>query len=125
MLDGIKKIWNNDTLYGHTLTTLPNKLWNFSTSDKLVTYTQPDPGTARRIFLIFEGYICTEKYPNGTIKRTQIGTNSLLLKYSEIGIRRIGGTFLTAGAAITAAPLGFAIKVIQNTFHKVIQDTFM
>lgn len=116
MLDCIKKIWNDDTLYGHCLTTLPNTMWNFATSDKLVTYTKPDPGSAERVFLIFEKYTRTEKYPNGAIKRTEAGTNSLLFKYSEIGFRRIVGTLLTAGATITAAPLGFAIKIIQNTF---------
>lgn len=115
MLDCIKKIWNDDTLYGHCLTTLPSAMWNFATSDKLVTYTTPDPGTAERFFLIFEKYTRTERYPSGDI-RTECGTNSLLFKYSEIGFRIIVGTLLTAGATITAAPLGFAIKIIQNTF---------
>jgi predicted transposase YbfD/YdcC len=50
-------------------------------SDKLVTYTKPDPGTAERFFLIFEKYTRTEKYPNGAIKRIEAGTNSLLFKY--------------------------------------------
>ena len=114
MLAGIEKIWNDDTLYGHCLTALPNKMLNFATSNKLLTYTKPDSGTAERFFLIFEKYTRTEKYPNGAIITK--GTNSLLFKYSEISFRRIVGCLLAAGATITAAPLGFAIKIIQNTF---------
>lgn len=116
MLGCIKKIWNDDTLYGHSLTTLPETMWKFATSEKLVTYTKPDPGTAERVFLIFEKYKSTESHPNGVLKAAEYGTNSLLLKYSEIGFRRIVGFLLMAGATITVAPLGFAIKIIQNTF---------
>lgn len=42
----ISKIWND----GHYLTTLPSVMWDFATSDKLVTYTKPDPGTAESFF---------------------------------------------------------------------------
>jgi hypothetical protein len=34
-IDSIKQVWNDDTLYGHYLTRLPNKLWGFATSDNL------------------------------------------------------------------------------------------
>ena len=54
-------------------------------------------------------------HPNGVIE-IEGGTNALLALHAEIGFRRILGSLLTAGATITAAPLGFAIKIIQNTF---------
>lgn len=114
MLDCIQKVWNDDTLYGHYLTTLSDSMWNFATSDKLVNYTEPDPGTARRIGFIYESYIKTTTFPNGNLNRFISSTNILPLKYAEIGFRRIVGTLLTA----STAALGFAIKIIQKTFEK-------
>jgi hypothetical protein len=110
MLNFIQKTWNDPSLYGHCLTSLPNKLWSFSTSDNLATYTKPDPGTAERVFYIFEKYIKTNE--NGITA----GTNSLIFSYSELLLRRVVGTFLTVGASLTLAPLGFAIKIIQKGF---------
>src|ERR1700733_2813452 len=111
MLNCIQQIWNDKSLYGHCLTSLPGVILKFATSDKLVTYTTPDAGTAKRVWLIFEEYTKTEVLSNGRGKRIQFGTNSLLFKYAEIGIRRVVGTCLTIGAGITAAPLGFAVKI--------------
>jgi hypothetical protein len=115
MFNFIKNTWNNNQLYGHCLTTLPAKLWAFSSSEKLVTYTKPDSGTAERFFLIFEKYIHTNRFTLGT--NITLGTNVLIFKYSELALRRVVGTALTAGSCLTLAPLGFAIKAIQTTFN--------
>jgi hypothetical protein len=114
MITNLIQTWNNDRLYGHTLTSLPGKLWRFSTSEKLVTYIKPEPGTSKTFLLIFERSTKIERYPSGQIKKmdTRVRFNSLLFKYTEIGFRRVVGTCLTAGACVTAAPLGFAIKNI-------------
>lgn len=116
MLNYINKIWNDDSLYGHCLTSLPSKMWDFANPDTLFTYTIPDPGTAERVFFIFEKYISTTTWANGNPHHICLGTNILLFKYSELGFRKITGMILSAGAMLTVAPIGFAIKTIQNTF---------
>jgi hypothetical protein len=110
-MDYAAQIWNNSNLYGHCLTSLPGQFWNFATSDDLVTYAKPDPNTAKRVFLIFEEY--TKTFADGSYV---FGTNCLMFTYSELCFRRIVGTLLTGATSLTLAPLGFAIKVIHNTF---------
>ena len=119
MLDYINQVSNNASLYGHCLTSLPSALWSFATSDKLVTpYTEPDPGSARRIFFIYEMYTKTEYYPSGAFKGSHGGTNILLFKYTELFFRRVVGTCLAPAVSITLAPIGFAIKIIHDTFKQ-------
>ncbi len=108
------KIWNDRSLYGDRLTRFPGKLWHFTCSSKLYSYTKPDPGTAQRYLLIFEKYLITKRDSNGNYAGAQMGTNSLLFKYSEMGLRKVIGASLTAGALLTAAPLGFAIKIVHK-----------
>jgi fatty acid desaturase len=113
MLDSIKQIWNDETLYGHCLTSLPGKIWRFTNSGRLITYTNLDIGSAKRYWLIFEKGTKTERYASGKTKSNETVINFLVLKYAEIALRAIVGGSL---ASVTAAPLGFAIKIIHKGF---------
>jgi hypothetical protein len=113
MCNSLGRIWNDRTLLGNFLTELPTKLWSFTTSDKLYTYTQPDPGTARKVYCIFEEYVKTNHRPNGTVENVRVGSNILPLKYLESGLRKLCGFLSTATISLTAAPIGFALKVIN------------
>jgi len=116
MLDSIKQVWNDKTLYGHCLTSLPGKIWSFTNSGRLITYTNLDPGTAKRYWLIFEKGTKTERYASGGTRTTETVINFLVLKYAEIAFRAIVGGSLAAGAGVTVAPIGFAIKIIHKGF---------
>lgn len=117
----IQRIWNDKALYGHCLTNLPKKLWDFTTSDDLLFYQKPDPGSAKRIYLIFEMYtVVTRRWPNGNIRSFYGATNILLAKYLELGVRRIGGSVLTICIGLLLAPFVFLIK----TTHLVVRQFF-
>jgi len=120
MLENIKQIWNDETLYGHSCTSITNTLWDFATTDELYLYTKPelDPEYDARFpvknyFNFLEGYVTTKKNPDGR----QIISNKnqfTWLKYSEICFRKLIGTSLAIGSSITIAPLGLGIKAVQK-----------
>jgi hypothetical protein len=116
MLDSIKQIWNDETLYGHCLTSLPGKIWRFTNSGRLITYTNLDIGSAKRYWLIFEKGTKTDRYASGKIHTSETVMNALPFKYAEIAFRAIVGGSLAVGASVTAAPIGFAIKLIHKGF---------
>jgi|GEM_PF-2246012 len=107
------QIFNDNRLYGHCLTSLPNKIWDVFTAGNLIFYQTPDSGTARREHCVFEHYgRVIERWPNGNIKKEEFATNFLPAKYMELSFRWITGSAFTACLYTTAAPLGFAIKLI-------------
>ncbi|MBS0652757.1 MAG: hypothetical protein JSR39_04430 [Verrucomicrobia bacterium] len=113
MLDALNQIFYNESLYGHSLTSLPSAAWNVATSEDLLFYQKPDPGTAETVCCLFEKYMAVERWPNGAIKRAEIATNILPLKYIEMIFRRVVGAICVAGLSITAAPVGLAVKAIH------------
>jgi hypothetical protein len=114
MVESLGQIFNNSSLYGHCLTGLPEKAWEAAMTDDLILYQQPDPGSAQIEYCIFEKYTVTERYPNGNVKSFIAATNVLPGKYIELLFRRVVGALITAALYLTAAPLGFAIKVIHH-----------
>lgn len=106
----MQSIWNDETLYGHFLTVVPNQLWSFATSEDLLFYTKPDPGTAQRVYLIFEKFSVTKRWSNGMPKSFYAATNILPAKYIELGVRRIGGGFLAICTSVLVLPLSLPLK---------------
>jgi hypothetical protein len=96
------------------MTSIPLNVWDFAMSDQLYTYQMPDPGTARRVFLIFEQYtVVTARHPNGIVRTMEGGTNVLPAKYLELGVRRIGGSLVAICLLLTIGLVGVAIKTIH------------
>ncbi len=123
-MPSINQIWNNDQLYGHCFTSLPKKLWDFTTSNELFLYHHCNPAQARRVFWIVEEYReeKEERWPNGNLKQFEIvhGSNILPFKYLELAFRRLGGAFFYGCVLLTIAPIGFAIKLIHQLGNTLV-----
>jgi hypothetical protein len=118
----VSQIWNDRSLWGQGLVHLPENAWNQIANGELITYQQPEPGSAQRKYCLFEMYSSvTERWPSGNPKTLIYGTNFLPAKYLEMGLRKITGAVVAAGLLFIAAPLGFAINVIQQLGFKLLQ----
>ncbi|MBY0529395.1 MAG: hypothetical protein K2P51_04310 [Rhabdochlamydiaceae bacterium] len=119
MLGSISQIFQDSSLYGHCLTSLPEKAWKETTTDDLCFYPKLDEkpefgGPPEYGFLWKSGGRVVERYPNGDLKKFTCATYFLPAGCIEWALRHVGGSLFTAVACLTAAPLGFAIKVIHK-----------
>jgi hypothetical protein len=118
----VAALFNNPSLCGHCLTSLPENTWDFAMSEDLAFFVKSDanlqwngnqPLQPKREWCIFESY-----HKNAGIGVT-MGTNILPLKYLELFFRRVAGPVFAATFCVTAAPLGFAIKLIHVLGQKL------
>jgi hypothetical protein len=118
MLGSIGQVYQDSSLYGHCLTTLPEKSWEATTTDDLIFYPKLEEEfgvlSPQYGLLWKSGVQVVERYPNGNIKELRIATHLLPAGCIEWALRRVGGSLFTAGLCLTATPLGFAIKMVHQ-----------
>jgi len=114
MSNFITQIWNDQNLYGHCLTKLPNQLWNATiSSDNFWSFTPSDHDIVHASqFPFFPNHTAIRTYPNGNIRKITFANRCMFLEYIELGCRSVIGTCLTVVVSLPAAPLG---KIIHKT----------
>lgn len=104
----LDQIGRNESLYGHTLLTSPQKIWKFAKAD---CWCVPDN------YVILHDYIIAKRvrYRTGRTWRycTEFVGQQLIENSSEWLCRRMLGTLATGIASVTLLPLGFAAKCLH------------
>lgn len=112
MIGFLTRLYNNSSLYGHGLTSVPTKICSSIGTYPSLSYTKPDPGTSKRVRLIFEKFVSTKRFADGS-SQIIFGTNVLPASYAEQAARYTLRYSLLFASCATVVPLGFAIKLIH------------
>lgn len=114
----LKQIHQDPTLYGHSLTRLPQKLWHF-TKGEFSLYENPDPGT----LVIEQDYVIIRNVSfrkgNRYIYKTETLFDRPILNSIEFIGRRILGSCATVASLLILAPIGFSAKVLHFGLRQV------
>jgi hypothetical protein len=114
----LSQIYNDETLYGHTLAHLPHELWAFTTSE-FNFYEQPDPGTLqvkRNLYILRD---ISYSKGNKLICRTEFFFEKAVLNTIEFIYRQILGPIATTASSVFLFPIGFTAKLIHATIRYV------
>lgn len=117
----MNSIIRDPALCGHALTSLPERIWEFSSGD-FSFYEQP----GERI--VDKDYIFAQKvhYRSGNsyLFRTEICTEKLTINLIEFIARRILGSLAALASLLVAVPIGFTAKVLHAGFRQISQFPF-
>ena len=114
----LNNIYQNESLCGHLLTSLPHKVWGFTKND-FCLYDRPDPGT----LVIDRNYVIAKKIHyqkgNSTVYRTEFIFEKSVCDLIEFIGRRILGPCMTATSFSILSPIGFTAKLLHFYTRKI------
>ena len=114
----LTQIYHDESLCGHTLTSLPHALWSFNKGE-FCLYDRPDPGT----LVVENDYVIARSvhYRKGQTFtcRTEILGEKLLCDFIECVARRIFGPCVTAASFLTLTPIGIGVKIVHFSLLQV------
>lgn len=114
----LSEIYQDQSLHGHFLLGLPEKIWSFSQGE-FCLYERPDPGT----LVVDRNYFIAKsvRYQKGNTFnfRTEFIFEKQLFDLIEFAGRRVLGSCITAVSFLTLSPLGFAAKLLNLSFRQI------
>lgn len=114
------QIYQNESLYGHSLTSAPDKIWAFSKNEFCLA-DRPDPGT----LVVDKDYLIAKAvhYQKGDayIYRTVFIYERPLFDSIEFIGRRVLGLLATLFSYLVLAPTGFTVKLLHLSMQEISQ----
>ena len=114
----LSSICQDQSLYGHFLLNLPQKIWAFSRNE-FCLHERPDPGT----LIVDRNYLIAKdihyRRGNTYTYRTEFILEKPLFDLIEFVGRRILGSCITAISFLTLPPIGFVAKLLHFSIRQV------
>jgi hypothetical protein len=116
----LRAILRDETLSGHALTSMTEKIWELSKYD-LCFYDRPDPGTrvVDADYLIAQKVHYNIRNGRGWIFRTEFFFEKPLFDLIESVVRRVLAPCAAAASLFLLAPLGFTAKLVHVCIRQI------